>query len=661
MDKIEQIGFNKPVELMRAKSFGKAVILAIHWMVLPFSWADPAEEFRRDIIPIIEKHCYDCHGEARARADLNLEYFAEFETVLALPEIWHNVFERVQSFEMPPPDTKYALNYGNHQRLTRWLRALPKPERPDCDQLASDRNTSFYRGYVMSRRLNRAEYNNTVRDLFGVDLKLEEILPADGGGGEGFDTSGHALFTSSIHIEKYLDAAERAVESILTDSADGLPLEIAEARERLLVAEPGEDLTAREAARQVVSGFARRAFRRPVAPGEIERMLVLFDRRFERGDGYIPSLRLAVKGILISPNFLFLAEPEPEEGGVRKLGPYPLASRLSYFLWSSMPDEELFSMAETGKLLEERVYLEQIRRMLEDPKAEALGERFGMQWLDLQRLGEEIHPDPQKFPEYDQELGEAMQREFVAFFNYLFRSDRSLLELIDSDYTFLNQKLAEIYGIEGVIGAEMQRVSLTDRNRGGVLGMPVVHALTSYPLRTSPVLRGRWILESLLGDKVNPPPPDVPALEEETIEVARLSLREQLELHRTQPDCAACHVKMDPLGFGLENFDVLGRWRETDRGQAIDTSGVLPSGESFEGPTGLKSVLMAKKDEVLRHLVRKMTGFAYGRELNKFDQCVVDRAMEALEVNDYRASVLVEQIATSFPFLHRFYPKQENL
>ncbi|HZO84558.1 MAG TPA: DUF1588 domain-containing protein, partial [Verrucomicrobiae bacterium] len=202
-----------------------------------------------------------------------------------------------------------------------------------------------------------------------------------------------------------------------------------------------------------------------------------------------------------------------------------------------------------------------------------------------------------------------------------------------------------------------QRVSLGDPNRGGITGMAAVHAATSYPLRTSPVLRGKWLMESLLGDRVKPPPPDVPALEES--EGTNLSLREQLEKHRNKSECASCHEKMDALGMGLENFDVLGRWRETDRGQPIDAQGTLPSGQSFTGPAGLKNLLMERKDDIIKHLVRKMTGYAFGRELNQFDQCVVDRTMEALQKNDYRATVLVEQIATSFPFRHRFYPKQD--
>lgn len=620
--------------------------------------AGPAEDFRDEIRPILQQHCVECHGPAKQKGKLNFATFTEYEQVLAAKETWQLVLERVQAFEMPP-EGRPELGYNQRQKFVNWLRALPKPDRADCDQIASDRTANFYKGYVMSRRLNRAEYNHTVRDLFGIDLRLQDLLPADGGGGEGFDTTGSALFTSSIHIEKYLAAADRVLTTVLPDTPRQLSPEIARARARVLVAKPTLFTRPRDAARTIVATFARRAFRRPVAPEEIERLMALFDRGYRRGDGFVPSVRLALKAVLISPDFLFLAEPEPAGGGVRRLDAVPLASKLSYFVWASMPDDELLGLAESGELLDETVYRRQIRRLLADPKAEALGQRFALQWLDLDRLGTEVRPDARTFPEFDNELGDAMRAEVVALFNHIFRSDRSLLELIDSDYTFVNERLARLYGVEGVSGPALRQVRLLTRERGGILGMAAVHALTSYPMRTSPVLRGKWVLESLLGEKVNPPPPDTPPLEERSEEAARLTLREQLELHRAKPECASCHSKMDPLGFGLENFDVLGRWRATDRGQPIDARGVLPSGEQFIGPSGLKAHLLARKDDVIKHLARKMAGFAFGRELTQFDECVIDQALKALQANQYRASILVEQIATSFPFRHRFYPKQE--
>jgi hypothetical protein len=378
------------------------------------------EEYRDKIQPLLDAKCFDCHGAHRPSGDLNLEHFAELETVHAAAETWQKVLERVQAFEMPPRRAG-ELSYNEQQTLVRWLRQLPKPDEVDCDRLASDRTVSFYRGYVMSRRLNRAEYLNTVRDLFGVELPLRELLPADGGGGEGFDTTGNALFLSSIHIERYLLAAARVVEAVLPDDVSGLSEQQRAARARLLVAEPDEERPARLAAAEVLSAFVPRAFRRAVEPDEIDRLLTLFDRGWDRGDGYAAALRLALQGVLISPHFLFLAEPEPVEGGVQRLEAIPLASKLSYFLWSSMPDERLMSLARSGALLETNVYRGEVRRMLMDPKASALGERFALQWLDLERLGYDVKPDPARFPEFDAALSASMRGEVIALVNHIFR------------------------------------------------------------------------------------------------------------------------------------------------------------------------------------------------------------------------------------------------
>ena len=621
--------------------------------------ATPSEDFDAVIKPLVQKHCLDCHGPEKKKGDLDLAVFADYGSITNALEVWQMVFERVQAFEMPPKKSS-ELKFDEQRKLVEWLRRLPQPEKPDCDQLASDRTANFYRGYVMSRRLNRSEYLRTVRDLFGVELDLGELLPADGGGGEGFDTTGSALFLSSIHIEKYLRAAERALIAVLPDSPRGLDKKFRAARDRLLIAEPGWRRPPREAARQVLTAFAHRAWRRPVESDEVERLLGLFDRASHRGDGYAASVRLAARAVLLSPHFLFLSEPEPTVGGVQPLAAVPLASKLSYFIWSSMPDEPLMKLAESGRLLETNVYRAEIRRMLADPKAAALGERFALQWLDLDRLGEEVRPDAAKFPEFDRDLAESMRGEVATFFNHLFRTDRPLLELIDSDYTFVNARLARLYGLDPVPTAAWHRVALRDRNRGGLVGMAAVHAVTSYPLRTSPVLRGRWILDSLLGDKVPTPPPGTPVLEEGKVAASELSFRKQLEAHRSKTECASCHDKMDPLGFSLENFDGMGRWRNSDKGQPVDSEGTLPSGVKFEGPAGLRRVLMERKDSILKHLSRKMTGFAFGRELNKFDDCVIRRAMEALQGHEYRSGALVESIATSFQFRHRFYPKQTN-
>ncbi len=622
--------------------------------------AEVPDDYDNEIRPLMEQKCYGCHNAKKMKGDLNLERFEHFDAVEKETDVWEDVLLKLQAQEMPPKKAP-PLESGQRMELMEFFSQLARPDKPDCTKIASDKTVNFYHGYVMSRRLNRAEYLNTVRDLFGLhrDLKLDSLLLADGSGGEGFDTSGETLFTSAIHIEKYLAAAEKVTELVIPDDPGRQDAELREARKRILFRRPSLFAKPEPAAREVISAFARRAWRRPVEPTEVDELMGLFERANQRGDKFDRAVRLALEGVLVSPHFLFLAEPEPAKSGVQPLASIPLASKLSYFLWSSMPDDELLSLAEQDKLSDTNVFRAQVRRMLKDPKAGALGDRFALQWLNLDRLGVEVKPDAAKFPQFDAALAASMKGEVAAYFNHLVRDDRPLLELIDSRYVFANQRLAELYGIQNVTGDELRLVPTTDERRGGILGMAGVAALTSFPLRTSPVLRGRWMLEALLGDKVPPPPPGVPPLNEAAASTpGGLSVRKQLEAHRTKAECASCHDKMDPLGFGLENFDPLGRWRDTVNGEPVDAKGTLPSGQVFEGPSGLKKLLLERKEQIVRHLARKMTGYAFGRELNKFDNCVVDESMKALEANQWRATVLIETIAMSYPFQHRFYPKQ---
>ncbi len=625
---------------------------------------DEAKEkhFAASIKPKLEKHCYSCHGPEKQKGDLNLADFATWESVTKKPKVWREVLQRVQADEMPPEGAKVPIDYGAKNELMDWLRELPKPKEVDCNEVASDRTENYYKGHVMSRRLNRDEYDNTVRDLFGVDVKAgRRNLPADGAGGEGFDTTGDTLFTTSLAIEKYVDAAEEITRSLLPDAGTAQSPALQAARDRLVVARPSDQVPAREAARQVLARLTRLAFRRPVEAAEVDKYLKLFDLRQAKGQGYEASLRLALRGVLVSPHFLFLVEPENPAGGVQQLPGPALACRLSYFLWASMPDEELLKTAESGELGKPEVCLAQVRRMVKDPRAAAFGERFAMQWLELEKLGADVKPDPGRYPEFDAGLLAAMRGEVTEFFNHLVAENRPLTDLIDCDYSYVNERLAGIYGMPEVKGEGFQRVALKSRERGGLTGMAGIHALTSYPLRTSPVLRGRWLAEVVLGERIPPPPPNVPALPKDEKQLDTTSLREQLEQHRKDPNCAACHNRMDPLGFGLETFDVLGRLRLEVAGRPVDAHARMPSGEEFNGPEGLKKILLARKEQIMKHLVKKMTGYALGRELNHFDQCVIKDAMAALAKTEYRPAALIETIAMSKPFQFRFYPKTETV
>lgn len=629
--------------------------------------------FEADIAPLVQSYCIECHNGDKARGDLDLERFTSMDMAIDAIALWQRAGKRVVAGEMPP---KRQPQFSDDEKalFLNWIESL-KVSETDCTAVASEESMNWYPGYVMSRRLNRHEYERTLRDLLGIPVEVADMFPADGAGGEGFDNNGNALFLSAIQIEKYLTAADLAVEAALPGTQHALPTAgmpgrrravLLNPRERgrarahidtsrvIIPAIPGGKLSAREAARLALEEFARRAWRRPVTPEEIERLLTLYDEARERGARFEDAVKTTLKAALVSPHFLFLSEPEPELAGNYPLGDYPLASRLSYFLWSTMPDAELLELAHAGRLQDESVLRAQVLRMMADPKAAALGELFAMQWLEIAQLAESKRPDEARFPEFDDSLRDAMQAEAAMVFHRIVREDRSLLELIDADYTYANERLASLYGLEGVQGDHMQLVALNDPNRGGVTGMAAVLTATSHPLRTSPVLRGKWVLEQLLGDRVPPPPPDAGTLPEDDVHPDGLTFREQLELHRKNPDCASCHDRMDPLGFGLENFDPIGRWREDQAGQPIDVTGALPSGETFAGPHELKRVLMARKDAFTRNLSRKMLGYALGRALTRLDECVIDDCMEALKEHEYRPSVLIAEIVVSHPFRHRF-------
>jgi len=396
-----------------------------------------------------------------------------------------------------------------------------------------------------------------------------------------------------------------------------------------------------------------RGFRRPVDSQDIDRLMKVYDRASQKGQAFETATRTALSAILVSPNFLFRVELDQATNQPYRINDYELATRMSYFLWASMPDEELFRLAGEGRLHEPAIVQEQVSRMVRDPKSKVFAESFASQWLRVRELKTAAQPDPHRFPDYTPALREAMYGETIKFFDSVVRDDESLLTLISADYTFLNSDLAAIYGIQGVNGQDLRRVKLSDDHRGGVLGMGAILTLTSYPQRTSPVLRGKWVLEEILGTPPPPPPPLVKSLPQDDSPVDGLTLRQQLEKHRQKAECSACHVRMDPLGFGLENFDPIGRWRTRIGSQAVDASGMLPGGEHFEGPAELRKVLLSRKDEFVRNVTQKMLAYALGRGLEYYDGPAVKSICKAVAENDYRSSVLISEIVKSFPFQYR--------
>jgi Protein of unknown function (DUF1592)/Protein of unknown function (DUF1588)/Protein of unknown function (DUF1587)/Protein of unknown function (DUF1595)/Protein of unknown function (DUF1585)/Planctomycete cytochrome C len=734
------------------------------------------DPFQAQVRPILERYCVDCHSQEDAEAGIVLDRFEDQASAVEDGRIWLRVRDALEGHIMPPkgeprPSSKEL------DALIGWI---------ENDFLAAQRGKQAGSAHVVIRRLNRQEYNNTIRDLLGVDLRLADAFPPDDIG-FGFDNIGSALNISPILVEKYLDAAEIALDrAIVLPDASGYPpieliglktyplppeksvefkhslkpgryltdfslvrvgiaesvkpprlevgfgkdrrtveavrvqdetvvyrywLEVAEgdnlvhvslapgqakspnvarpvevaanvsgdqryegdrglhvdsmvvhgpvlsgpaplpdSHRKILFLTPGlGDKSRLDCSRQVIARFAERAFRRPVQADELDRLLKVFQMAHDRGESFERCIQVVLTTVLASPRFLFLVEPE--DGQDRPLTEFELASRLSYFLWSTMPDEELSMEAREGTL---RTNLRrQVSRMLDDPRSGQFVESFAGQWLQLRRLGG-VTPDKDLFPGFDESLREAMRRETEQYFASILRDNRSILELLNSDYTFVNETLAKHYGIEGVKGDEFRRVALTDRRRGGILTQASVLTLTSNPNRTSPVKRGQWILQQLLGTPPPPPPPDVAKLDESPKAAENASLRERMEVHRSNPQCASCHQQMDAMGFALENFDAVGRWRNTDGPFPIDPAGELIGGRKFSDVGELKQLLKSGENKKFaRTLTANLLTYGLGRGLEAYDSCTIEDIRVRLVADDYKIRNILFGIVESRAFQHR--------
>lgn len=759
---------------------GVATGLAALLLLCTYSRADdretgPVDHFQKQVLPRLERLCVDCHSGDDPEAGIRLDGFGDQEAAFKDERTWFRVRDAIEGGIMPPADAPQA-SAEDRSEIISWI---------ENDYLAAQCGKQVGSGPVVIRRLNRQEYNNTIRDLFGLDLHLADAFPPDDIG-FGFDNVGSALNISPIHVEKYLEAAELALDRaiVLPNAEDMPPIEliglktyplppgksvefqhtlkpgryladfslvrvaIAEAvppprievglgkdrriveaarvqdetvlyrfwidaaagddtvhvalapgqaesanvvrprevaanvsgdqryendhglhvdsfvvrgpapsvalpgsHRKVLSCEPGiGDSSRLDAARRVISRFAERAFRRPVSAEEVERISQIFRLAQGRGESFEGSLQIALTAVLASPHFWFLIEPgEIRED--RPLTEFELASRLSYFLWSSMPDDELAREALGGTLRSN--LRRQVGRMLDDPRSGEFVKNFAGQWLQLRRL-DGIAPDEGLFPDFDDKLRAAMRTETEQFFDSILRENRSVLEMLDSDYSFLNELLARHYGIEGVAGDQFRRVSLPDRRRGGVMTQASILTLTSNPNRTSPVKRGQWILQQLLGTPPPPPPPDAGKLDESRQAADHASLRERMEVHRSNPKCASCHQQMDPIGFALENYDAIGRWRLADGPFAIDPAGELVGGQKFGDVRELKKLLstrVAKKFS--RTLVQKLLTYGLGRGLETSDFCTVEEIRGRLAADQYRIRTIIFGIAESRAFQHR--------
>lgn len=738
--------------------------------------ASASSVFDREIKPLLENYCYDCHAGGAKKGGVALDEYRDHAARLKDLKTWELVRQNVRTHVMPPPK-KPAPTAAERAAIVRWIEA--EVFQVDCSKPDP--------GRVTIRRLNRVEYNNTIRDLVGVDFRPADDFPPDDSG-YGFDNIGDVLSLPPVLLERYLAAAEKVLSSAivtapstngplhrleaekLESTADGEvyggfaralmregevfaqfnfaregeyllrarafaqqagneparlefrldgkpvkvldvlavekrpavyearvhltagdkrlaaayinnftnpndpnpdqrdrnlfidylevvgpiePQQLPEPHRRIFFRQPTAE-TKLDCAREIIARFATRAYRRPVSADELDKLLKLFRMADDEGENFETSVKLALTATLVSPHFLFRGELQPEPDNPKSVHPvneYALASRLSYFLWSSMPDEELFAQAAQGTL---RRNLEaQVVRMLKDPRSKALVENFGGQWLQTRNL-KIATPDWETFPEFDKELREAMARETELFFESILREDRSVLDFLAADYTFVNGRLARHYGIANVEGDQFQRVSLKGTKRGGVLTHASVLTITSNPTRTSPVKRGKWVLENILGSPPPPPPEDVPDLSDGKEAALSGTLRQRMEQHRAKPMCASCHARMDPIGFGLENFNAVGGWRDRDGKFEIDPTGALVSGESFQGPEELRVILLThKKDEFVRCLAEKLLTYALGRGLEHYDLCAINEITERVSQNEHRFSALVLAVVKSVPFQMR--------
>ena len=750
-----------------------------------------------DIRPLLATYCIRCHGPEVQTVGIDFSVFEDHGSVLRSRSLWLRALRVLRENEMPPMGAQPSVE--ERQRMVAWI-----------DDAVNNLDWSEYRqpGSVTIPRLNQEEYNNTIRDLAGLDLRPGDSFPADGQGESGFRNDRDGLFVAPVLAEKYMQAAGLVVDELIATKMSKDPLnvrleiedffrtetnheftsygldlrnyqqtvyryvtfprfgryrfrvrawgespvsgqlpgvtlrvggrmvgqshvdadpqspaiyefkaniprgshrvslhwfksqtaltnehnrrlaeenrqarelakaegkkpaaapvllsldwiEVAEALEAgqdgslVWIAEPGEGMDGRQAAGRILENFAQRAYRRPVGGADVEHLLAFYDRAAERGEEFEQSVGLALRAALVSPKFLFRSEGGGTAAADHLLDDYELASRLSYFLWMSMPDAELLELARTGSLGNEETLARQVTRMIADPKSEALIATFFGQWLGFADLGGTLKPDDVAFPEFTPALGEAMVQEATSFFGRIVREDRSLLEILDSDYSYLNEDLAKHYGLEGVVGRAQRLVEFEDERRGGVLGMGAILTATSLPTRTSPVVRGKWVLETMLGEELPPPPPDAGELAVQGESSAGMTMRQMYEMHRNEQRCAVCHDEIDPIGFGLENFDAIGRWRDTDNDQPIDATGTLPGDESFAGPVELKQILLRRSEEFAKMISGQMLGFALGRSLEYYDQPTVDEISRAVIRSEYSAHALVNEIVASYPFRFR--------
>jgi hypothetical protein len=600
--------------------------------------------------PMLAQHCFECHGVDTHEGGVNFDELLSHEPLVRDRDVWRRVIQLLQLEVMPP---EYASSIPTDAERRALLGEL------DRSITKFDYSTIDDPGYVPLRRLTNREYDNTIRDLLGVDLKPAARFPTELTGSSGFDNSANTLFLQSALMERYIAASERVIELALPD--EPTTVDHRKTHEFIFVAKPDEETTDNDAARKVLRRFLLRAYRRPPTEDEISAICGRYEEVRRSGKNFEAAIKQLLPSVLISPNFLLRVEEANDGDAPYRISDWDLASRLSYFMWATMPDDELFELAEAKRLHDPDVLPEQIARMLADPKADTLGEVFAGQWLSTQLIGTRIRLDPIDNPWCTDSLMSAMRAETSMFFMSLLRENRTIDDLVDADYTFVNEELAKtLYKLKGVEGEQMRRISLDDPNRGGIIGQPSVLTVTASHKTTSPVKRGVFILDTVLGTPPPPPPPDAGKFDEELEENDRLTFREKLEKHASSGTCRSCHATLDPVGIAMENFDYFGRWRNRyGRRRPVVSSATMPDGAQFTGPTDVKKWILEKRhDDLVRQVVSKLLSYALGRQLEYYDEPAVQQIVARLETDDYRFQTLLQAIVASYPFQYRKNPSE---
>ncbi|WP_229201332.1 DUF1592 domain-containing protein [Arcticibacterium luteifluviistationis] len=620
---------------------------------------EPPITYEKDIRPLLQDECIKCHNTNISKGGINIDNYKEQARVIQRGSFWLEVLGVIKDRSMPPK-TEKPLSPEVYHKLVTGIDAIL--------QASLEKETP---GKVVIRRLSHAEYQYTIYDLLGVDFDARSYFPSDGSGGGGFDNQGRALFFTPLKLERYYDAGSQIVDEALADNEkwdqivpfafkaggwQGLKNWV-----KTLFSDKYDYLNNSDlAAEKVIDQVASRAYRRFLKAEEKTKLLELFQSVYdEKAEIKNPlrfdeSIAQVLKAVLVSPNFLYKVEEEPQKEGAYPLSDFEVASRLSYFFWCSTPDQELFDLAYAGKLHDSTTLATQVKRMLADPKSKRFAKDFTVQWLGITKLVDsEPMVDAEMFPGFDMEIRKDLYEEASSYFHHVLTESKNMMDLVNSDYSMLNTSLANYYGIEGVESDDFMKVQFADNRRGGVLGMAGVLATTSISTRTSPVLRGKWVMEQILGISPPPPPPEVSELTEDKGIHEALGLRKILERHRADPECQSCHEKMDPLGLGLENYDPIGKWRESYGKVDIDASGVTAEGEKFNGPEELKKILLTEEKKIARNFSKRILSYAIGRTILFTDETALVKLENTLIENNFNPEPFLIELVNSYPFLKK--------